>query len=324
LSPDGPHLVLGGLDLVELGVLLHEAVDLGVRRLLDPGDEIADAVAVDRVPELPLGGDLVALGDRHLAHVVPEARELEALAVGPSARRPHPDAYGLVDAVFLPMADDDLPVLPQPGADVPELPVAVGGLVQVHEVHVDRAPGQVTVELGVEVGVGLAQRGEAGDPHLRGREGVHPEDEADAGRGRVRLGEEPEHLLRRLDDGLEHDAARDARRAVERLRDGLGVGGDLGERLGPVQVLGAGHEPHFGLLEVGDQGDLRKDRDDTPSRGRIPRTASGFRRAGGPAAGARARGILAPKRKPCEKLLNNWTQARSPPSFQGRRNAKEA
>jgi hypothetical protein len=62
------------------------------------------------------------------------------------------------------------------------LAVAVRGLVEVHEVHVDVGPGQVAVELRVQVAERLAQRAEAGDPHLGGREGVHPQDHAGATR----------------------------------------------------------------------------------------------------------------------------------------------
>ena len=123
---------------------------------------------------------------------------------------------------------------------------------QVHEVHVDRAPRQVAVELRVEVQEGLLERREAADPHLGRREGVHPEDEPDAACGGVGLGEEGGDLVRRLDDGLEDDAAGDAGRLVERGRDRLRVVRDLLQRLRPVQVLAAGDEPDFGLLQVGD------------------------------------------------------------------------
>ena len=56
-----------------------------------------------------------------------------------------------MDLLVLPVADHDLAVQAEAAADEPELAVAVGGLVQVHEVHVDRAPRQVAVELRVEV-----------------------------------------------------------------------------------------------------------------------------------------------------------------------------
>ena len=38
-----------------------------------------------------------------------------------------------------------------PRLDEAGLPVAVGGLVKVHEVHVDLSPGQIPVELRVQV-----------------------------------------------------------------------------------------------------------------------------------------------------------------------------
>lgn len=49
------------------------------------------------------------------------------------------------------MADDDLAAEAHAGVDKPGLAVAVGGLVEVHEVHVDLAQGDRTVELGVQV-----------------------------------------------------------------------------------------------------------------------------------------------------------------------------
>jgi hypothetical protein len=61
----------------------------------------------------------------------------------------------------------------------------VGGLVEVHEVHVDGRPRQRHAGLGVQVEQRLLQRVEAGDPHLGRRERVHPRDHAHALRGAV-------------------------------------------------------------------------------------------------------------------------------------------
>ena len=79
----------------------------------------------------------------------------------------------------------------EPGLDVPELPVAVCGLVEVHEVHVDGLPRQRHVQLGVQVQQRLAQRVQPADPHLGRRERVHPGDDADAVRVGVRLQHDP-------------------------------------------------------------------------------------------------------------------------------------
>ena len=56
------------------------------------------------------------------------------------------------------MADDDLARETQAGVDEASFPVAVRRLVQVHEVHVDRVPGQVAIELGMEVDEWLLKR----------------------------------------------------------------------------------------------------------------------------------------------------------------------
>ena len=97
-----------------------------------------------------------------------------------AAGRARPGADPVGDVRVLPVADDGLAGDPQPGLDEPELAVAVGGLVQVHEVHVDLGPRQIAVELRVQVEQRLGQRLEAGDPHPGRRERVHPGDDADA------------------------------------------------------------------------------------------------------------------------------------------------
>ena len=232
--------------------MLHERVGLRVAHLPDRRDQVAHAVAAHRVAELALRRDLVSLGDRDVAHVVAEAGELEPARLGPAAGRAHPGADPVVHFFVCEVAHDHLAALPQPRAGGPELAVAVGGLVQVHEVHVDRAPRQVAIALRVQVQVGLLQRREAGDPHLRGREGVHPEHEADASLRLVRLGHHARDLVGGLHDRLAHDAAGDPGRGVEGRRDALGVLGDLPQRLGAVQVLAAGHEPDLALFQAGD------------------------------------------------------------------------
>src|SRR5438105_3609055 len=78
------------------------------------------------------------------------------------------------------VADDCLPRSQQTSLDERELAVAVGRLVEIHEVHVDLRPGQVAVVLRVEMDERLAERRQAGDPHLGRAERMHPGDYADA------------------------------------------------------------------------------------------------------------------------------------------------
>src|SRR5262245_43930274 len=65
--------------VVVLAVRGDEPVDLGVGNRLHGGCELAYAVAVDGDAEPQLQLDLVALGDRDLAHVVAEAGDPERM-----------------------------------------------------------------------------------------------------------------------------------------------------------------------------------------------------------------------------------------------------
>ena len=129
------------------------------------------------------------------------------------------------------------------------LAVAVGRLVEVHEVHVDLCPRKLAVELGVEVQERLLQGGEPGDPHPRRRERVHPDDEADARIGAVRLETERADRLGGRHDGLVDDPDRHRRRGIERRRDLRSMHVDLGDRLVPVEVLAARDEPELEAVE---------------------------------------------------------------------------
>ncbi|MMZ63514.1 hypothetical protein D1872_257750 [compost metagenome] len=141
------------------------------------------------------------------------------------------------------MADDDFARDAEAGADMAVFPVAVGGLVQVHEVHIDRFPWDIAVKLGVQMKQWLLQLRQTGDPHFGRGEGMHPSDHAGAGRVAVGLLQEVVNFIRRFDDRLEDDRIRESGVLIELLGDNAGVLGDLLERLWTVQVLTAGNEP---------------------------------------------------------------------------------
>jgi hypothetical protein len=127
--------------------------------------------------------------------------------------------------------------------------VAVRRLVQVHEVHVDFSPGEIAVELRVQVEERLRQCRQTTDPHLGRRERVHPGDHADAGGRGVRLEAQPADRLRALDDRSVENADGDRGGRVERTGDLARVRVDLSQRLVAVEVLAAGCEPDLELLE---------------------------------------------------------------------------
>ena len=125
--------------------------------------EVADAVGIDGEPEPRFGRDLVALGDGDLAHVVAEAHEPAALPVRPRAGHAHPGADPVLYLRVLQWPTTTLRASRSRVWMIPSLPVAVRGLVEVHEVHVDVGPRQVAVELRVRgaakaCGAGVGRR----------------------------------------------------------------------------------------------------------------------------------------------------------------------
>jgi hypothetical protein len=141
--------------------------------------------------------------------------------------------------------DDHFPGACHARADEPEFAPAVCGLVQIHEVHVDGRPGDVPVELGVQVGEGLLERAQPCDPHLGRGEGVHPEEKPDAARRHIGF------LAKRMDrtgrgqNRLEHDVDGDSVGLVKRLGDLAGILVNLVEGVLTIQVLAAGNEPNL-------------------------------------------------------------------------------
>ena len=129
--------------------------------------------------------------------------------------------------------------------DMREFAVAMGGLVEVHEVHVDLGPRQVAVELRVEMDHGLAQVGQAANPHLGRREGVHPGDDPDTRFGRVGLGQHPGDLVRGRHHALGHDPDRDVGGFVKAHGDLPGIVLDRAQDVRTVQVLAARGKPYL-------------------------------------------------------------------------------
>jgi hypothetical protein len=132
------------------------------------------------------------------------------------------------------------------GLDEPELPVAVRGLVEVHEVHVDLVPRQADVRLRVQVQQRRVQCVQAGDPHLRRRERVHPRDHPDGALHRG-VATHAQDLLARGEHRLPDHPDGDLRRLVELAGDLARLPGDLVQRLLAVQPLAAGEEPDLAL-----------------------------------------------------------------------------
>ena len=105
------------------------------------GDEFVDAVGVDRDAEAQLSLDLVAFGHRNITHVVAEPRELQRPNARPADAPPVPTSPIRAEPADRTRGRrPSCAATPMPGQDVAELTVPVRGLVEVHEIHVDRRP----------------------------------------------------------------------------------------------------------------------------------------------------------------------------------------
>ena len=103
-------LLLGGAFLrhgVEVEILLDELFGFLVGDGVDELQDVRHGIAVAGVAELDLGGDLVAFGHGHFAHVVADAGDLHGLGIGPCGgdARPHADLM-LDDGVGVEAVDD--------------------------------------------------------------------------------------------------------------------------------------------------------------------------------------------------------------------------
>ena len=234
----GGHVVLGL-------VVFDEVLDLAVLDLLVGGDEVVDGPGVDRSAEHAFGFGLVAFGDGHVTHVVAPTHDLHVLGGIPAGAGAGPGADLLGDFRIGVVADDDLARNAQTGHDVAELTVAVGGLVQVHEVHVDGLPRDFLVVLGGQLQQRLGQHFEAADPHLGRGEGVAPGDHADDVRVGGGFGHEGLDAVGGLQGRLEHDLGRNLAGRVEEVDHLAGLLGHLAQRLLAVEVLRSDAEPDF-------------------------------------------------------------------------------
>ena len=93
----------------------------------------------------------VAIGNGHIVHVHTEHQTADVMGIGNTGTNTSPDGYLTLSSLVLPVAANHLAGNAHAGADVSELNVTVSRLVQVHEVHIHRVPGNLGVVLGVEV-----------------------------------------------------------------------------------------------------------------------------------------------------------------------------
>ena len=155
----------------------------------------------------------------------------------------------MLGGFILPIAYDHLAADAHAGADVTEFTVAMGRLVQVHEVHVHRVPRNFLVELSVEVEQGFLQLLQAMDPHLGRRECVHPCDDTDTLVIIVGSLEHGFHFLGGVGRAFIYYFHGEFARSVQTVYHLGGVAVNGYHCVTTVQELCACHKPYFILIK---------------------------------------------------------------------------
>ena len=233
----------GTVEAVLSGVFLNEAIDGVIGDVLDGLDEVTDAVGVDGIAKPEFGFHFIAFGNGDLTHVVTEANEAGALPIVPARGGAGPGGEAVEGMGIFPVAGDHFTIEAHAAHDEAEFPVAVCALVKVHEIHIDLVPGDVPVELGMQVKEGFVENAESADPHFCGGESMHPGNDAYAVRGIVGFDAGLVDLFGGFDGRAVNDPYGDVGVVVEGLGDGLRMSGHLSKCFFSVEVLAAGDEP---------------------------------------------------------------------------------
>ena len=237
------------LDVVLGFVALDQRVDVSVRNRIHVLDEVSDAVVRNRPAELNHRLDLVAVGHRHVAHVVAEAGNLKLLAVCRGKACAHPISDAAPRFIAAPMPDDHLASQVHARGDEAELAVSVRRLVQIHKVHINARVRDVTVELRIELKERLAV-GRQPAIHIFAGLNVCIQAMIPAQESLAFAFKQRADAVRSKHGRLPYNPARHARVSVQALDHLARIFGNLPQRLVPIQVLASGNEPEFVFRQI--------------------------------------------------------------------------
>ena len=171
------------------------------------------------------------------------------MSIGYTSSYTSPNGNLLLSLLVLPVTANHLAGYTHTSADVSELDIAVSTLVQVHEVHVDLAPGDFGIILCVEVAQRLLQLLQTLDPHLCRREGVHPGNDTYALLVVVGSQHYLLYFLRAVGCTFIYNLNGDVTRGVQTLYHLLRVTVNGNYCVASVQELCASYPPNFVVLK---------------------------------------------------------------------------
>ena len=143
-------------DSVLAVILVHQCRDVSLWHSLHIFGQLIDRIGVHFPAELHLGLHLVAFGDSHIPHVVRKSRHPYMAALHDAYRGAHPGCYAAHHLFISPVAHNNLSLNTHAGYHMAVFPVSMGGLVLIHEIHVNGIVGNLLVELCMEMHQGLS------------------------------------------------------------------------------------------------------------------------------------------------------------------------
>ena len=237
-------------DVICIIIFIRQRSDVAFGYCLDRLCDLVDRIGVHFPAEPDLRFHLVAIRNRHISHVVSHPHHPHMAALDHADSCAHPGCDLLLYRFIFPVSDDNFTFNIHPGKNMPELTAAVGGLVLIHEIHVDRIVRDLPVELGVQVEQRLAILLQPEDPGFCRGKCVHPGDHAGACLIHICLVESlPDQFIgdqRRLQDNLIGQPAG----LVKLLHDNAGVLRHMCEAFVPIEILGSCAEPEFVLFPL--------------------------------------------------------------------------
>src|SRR5690554_7556759 len=160
-------------------ILLDQSSHLVSAHFILNGYQIGNGKIIYVVTQLQLGIYLVAIGYSHIVHLVTKANDAQILSICPGSCHAHPYRDALLRFGILPMPYHHFARATHTGGDVTKFTVAMCTLIQVHEIHIDLIPGNLLVELGMEMHQRLTEFLQTMNPHFCRRKSMHPGNDAD-------------------------------------------------------------------------------------------------------------------------------------------------
>ena len=177
-------------------ILFHQRIDISLAHIFHVSRNLVNGISVNLPAELHLGFHLIALRNRHIPHIVGHAHHADMAGLHNAHCRAHPSCQTLQYILVTPVPHNHLALDAHAGHDMAVLPVSMGRLVLIHEIHVNAVVGNLHIKLCMEMAQRLMVLLQAQNPGLGGRESMHPGDNARAFAVHIRLIEQAaDHLV---------------------------------------------------------------------------------------------------------------------------------